>query len=71
MEFMTSKRTAHEISTSRSFCSLEIEYGRAHHGYLAKWNWWRDKCFERVNGLHNFELKYDLQIDYEQMPKYA
>ena len=31
---------------------------------------WRDKAFERVKNLHKFEIKHDLEVNYEQMPKY-
>ena len=56
--------------TSKRFCSLEIEYGKLYHQYLSKWNWWRDRVFERANDLSTFELRYDLEVNYEQMPKY-
>jgi len=69
--YMTTARTAHEQATAKSFCSLELEYGRPYNAAQVKWSWWRDKVFERTLNLPLFELEYDLQINYEQMPKFA
>ena len=45
---------------------MEAEYGRPYNAALVKWNWWRDKVFERVKGLNEMENKYDIEVNYEQ-----
>lgn len=56
--------------TKRKFCSIEKEYGLPYQLHLAKWNWWRDKVFDRVKNVNKYEVMYDLEVNYEQMPKY-
>jgi len=70
-EYLKSAENAEDIKKSkRKFCSLEKEYGHPYNEYLGKWNWWRDRAFERVKNLILFEVKYDIEVNYEQMPKY-
>jgi hypothetical protein len=59
----------HQSKTKR-FCSLEIEYGKLYGQFLAKWEWWQSQVSDRFLGLQEFEASYDLEITYEQMPKY-
>lgn len=68
---MTNSTNAEDIKKyKRKFCSIEKEYGNPYANYLNKWNWWRDKVFERTKNINRFEVKYDLEVNYEQMPKY-
>lgn len=65
-EYMKSGENAEDIrKTKRKFCSIEKEYGIPYHQYLVKWNWWRDKVFERVKGINKFEVMYDIEVNYE------
>jgi hypothetical protein len=47
-----------------------MEYGRPYNASLVKWNWWRDRVFERVKGLTEMENKYDIEVNYEQNQKF-
>ena len=68
---MTSASNAEEIKKmKKKYCSIEKEYGNLYANYLNKWNWWRDKVFERTRNINRFEIRYDLEVNYEQMPKY-
>ena len=68
---MSNGQNAEEIKKlKRKFCSIEKEYGSLYANYLNKWNWWRDKVFERTRNLNRLEVRYDLEVNYEQMPKY-
>ena len=54
----------------KRFCSIEAEYGHPYNQYIAKWNWWRDKVYERVKNINDFEQRFDLEVNFEQQPKF-
>jgi hypothetical protein len=65
-KFMQDGSNADEIKKlKRKFCSVEKEYGNFYANYLNKWNWWRDKVFERCKNLNRMEVRYDLEVNYE------
>ena len=55
-----------EKKEKKVFCSMESEYGRPYNASIAKWNWWRDRVYERVKNLTEMENKYDIEVNYEQ-----
>ena len=68
---MKNPNNADEIKKLKKvFCSIEREYGKPYAHYLTRWNIWRDKAFERIKSIQKFEIKHDLEVNYEQMPKY-
>lgn len=56
----------------QNVCSMEKVYGkmRPQSTGFTKWNWWQDKMFYNYHDLVKFEQKYDLKVDYEEMPKF-
>lgn len=58
-----------ESTKSYKFCSIEKDYGMPCLGFAQKWNYWRERAMTSVNGLQKFEIQYDLEVNYEQMPK--
>lgn len=53
----------------RQVCSLEADYGNFYGAHLVRWNWWRDKAFSRLSNFGEVEAKFDLEVNFEQMPK--
>ena len=51
------------------FCSIENDYGRPAQVFQEKWDYWRRFAIKNVKNLQKFEIQYDLETNYEHMPK--